>query len=420
MATKGLAARLLEPTEAFPLAIFRIAFGVLMLGSQLRFLLRGWVEDLYLTPSFHFTYDGFEWVQVLPAGWMYALVIGCAVMALGIALGWFYRICCVGFFLSFTYLELIDKAWYLNHYYFVSLVAFLLIFVPAHRVWSVDAWRKKAAASPFVPAWSVWLLQFQLGVVYFFAGVAKIKYDWLILGEPMKTWLSARTDFPLIGLWFDEPWMAYIFSWGGLIYDLSIPFFLLWSKTRPFAYLAVVGFHLMTWLLFPIGMFPWIMMASTLIFFTADDWRKWGKNRLPEKPHTPPVFQAKKVWGLFLALYLGIQIFLPLRHFLYQGSVLWNEKGLRFAWHVMVMEKNGMTAYFLSDPATGKNWTIYPDAYLIPAQERQMAFQPDMIQQFGRFLRAEWKKKGYEEVRIRAENRVCVNKQCRDVEWEIE
>ena len=34
------------------------------------------------------------------------------------------------------------------------------------------------------------------------------------------------------------------------------------------AYVAVVAFHLMTALLFQIGMFPYIMILSTLIYFS--------------------------------------------------------------------------------------------------------------------------------------------------------
>jgi hypothetical protein len=61
---------------------------------------------------------------------------------LGILLGWYYRWSAALFFLCFTYTELIDLTYYLNHYYFVSWVALMLIFVPAHRLFSVDAWRK--------------------------------------------------------------------------------------------------------------------------------------------------------------------------------------------------------------------------------------------------------------------------------------
>lgn len=419
MGIEDLKERLSTPVSAFPLAVFRIVFGIVLCFSQVRFLAKGWVEALFLVPTYHFTYPGFDWVQVLPAPWMYALLACSIIGALGIALGFFYRWSTLLFFLTFTYLELIDKAWYLNHYYFVSLMAFLLLWVPANQVVSLDTYFKRTQhpESKSIPRWALLLIQFQIFVVYFFAGIAKLKYDWLVKAEPMKTWLAARTDFPLLGSWFDQDWVAYAFSWGGTLYDLLIPFFLLIPQTRLVAFLAVILFHGMTGLLFPIGMFPWIMIGAALIFFTEEDWKKL----LGEKPFLQTHLQASYTipsgWVVLLGLYMGLQIFLPLRHYSYPGNVLWNEKGLRFAWHVMVMEKNGMTSYEIVDLDSEKKWTVYPSQYLIPAQERQMSFQPDMIFQFAEHLRGEWKMKGYPHVQITIENRTCVNKECRNFQW---
>ncbi|MEL7533291.1 MAG: HTTM domain-containing protein [Bacteroidota bacterium] len=397
------------------LAIFRIAFGICMFIGQVRFLAMGWVADLYLTPNLHFPYQGFEWVQVLPEPLMYGLLILSALSALAIGLGLFYRFSTIIFLLSFTYLELIDKVWYLNHYYFVSLIAFLLIFVPANTVYSLDAYRKKESKY-WIPAWTVRLIQLQIGIVYFFAGLAKLKTSWLLSAEPMHIWLSARTDFPLVGAYFDERWVAYIFSWAGMIFDLSIFFFLLLRRTRPYAYLAVLFFHLTTAMLFPIGMFPWLMMASTLIFFDAQDWQKLfqrGRYIFPQSP--PPAI------GLFkqtiLIGFIVFQLCWPLRHFFHSGDVLWNEKGFRFAWHVMVMEKNGMTYFHIKDRESTKTWTIHPREYLIPAQESQMSFKPDLIEFFALHLRSRWLEKGYPNIEIEVENRVCVNRECKDLLW---
>ena len=59
-------------------------------------------------------------------------------------------------------------------------------------------------------------------------------------------------------------------SWGGMFYDLSIPFLLLSKRLRWFGFTLVIIFHLLTAFLFPIGMFPYIMILSALIFFSAD------------------------------------------------------------------------------------------------------------------------------------------------------
>ncbi|NJL75836.1 MAG: HTTM domain-containing protein [Saprospiraceae bacterium] len=85
---------------------------------------------------------------------------------------------------------------------------------------------------------------------------------------PLAIWLPTKADFPILGSLFAQPLTAHLFSWFGAIYDLTIPFFLLNTYTRPFAYIAVITFHVLTKMLFNIGLFPWIMIFSTLIFFS--------------------------------------------------------------------------------------------------------------------------------------------------------
>jgi hypothetical protein len=106
-----------------------------------------------------------------------------------------------------------------------------------------------------VPRWCVDALKLLVFILYFYAGLAKLNSDWFLQALPLKIWLPARNDMPLIGRLFNQEWVPYVFSWFGCIYDLTIVFLLLNQKTRVFAYLTVVAFHLMTALLFPIGMF---------------------------------------------------------------------------------------------------------------------------------------------------------------------
>ena len=112
------------------LAVYRIFFGILMFCSIIRFWLKGWIEELYIIPSYHFSYFGFEWVEPLGNS-TYFLFLICAISSFCVFLGLKYRFSIIIFFLSFTYIELMDKTTYLNHYYFVSVLSFLLIFIPA-------------------------------------------------------------------------------------------------------------------------------------------------------------------------------------------------------------------------------------------------------------------------------------------------
>src|SRR4051812_31127435 len=225
-----------ESVSIAPLAMFRILFGGMMLASILRFAGKGWIYKLYIKPVFYFSYYGFEWIKPLGDPGMYILFFIMGIAALFLMLGLFYRFSAVLFFLTFTYVELIDKTNYLNHYYFVSVVAFLLILVPAGNYFSIDTLRCPQKRNTHIPRLFILILQLQLGLVYFYAGLAKLNPDWLFDAMPLRIWLQAHTDLPLIGSLMDKVWIAYFFSWFGAIYDLSIPFLLLFRKTRGFAY----------------------------------------------------------------------------------------------------------------------------------------------------------------------------------------
>ncbi len=127
-----------KPAPIAPLITFRISFGLLMLISTLRFWWRGWVDTVYITPSLHFSYWGFEWVHAFGKTGMYLVFLIITLSALMITIGLFYRLAAILFFISFTYVELIDVTTYLNHYYFVSLVAFVMIWLPANRRYSLN------------------------------------------------------------------------------------------------------------------------------------------------------------------------------------------------------------------------------------------------------------------------------------------
>jgi uncharacterized protein YhhL (DUF1145 family) len=387
---KRLSDFLFRGVSITPLIAFRIVIGLLFLFSTLRFVANGWVKLLYIDPPFHFTYLGFEWIHPLPGNWMYlpfaVMILGC----LGIIFGAFYRLSSTLFFLAFTYVELLDKSYYLNHYYFVSIVAFLLICVPANAQFSVDAKRNPSIQRNTIPQWPIFLLRFQLGIVYCFAGLAKVNADWLLEAQPLRMWLQAFRDLPLVGDLLATSWVAFVFSWFSCIYDLTIPFFLSSAKTRNIAYIFVVLFHILTWLLFPIGVFPWVMIFSTLIFFPAsfhDRWLNILKKgfRWKNTGSVIPVSRSKTVIAC-LSFFLIIQLLLPFRYLLYPENLFWHEEGFRFSWRVMLMEKKGYATFYVEDRNTRKSIEITNSEYLSPQQIDQMSRQPDMILQFAHFL----------------------------------
>ncbi len=397
--------RLRAPVDAAALAAFRILFGLLMCAGTLRFLLSGWVAEQYVRPAHFFKYPGFEWVVVPPEPALYALFGALAVLALMVALGLFYRVAIVLFCLGFSYVQLMDATNYLNHYYFIALVSFVMCFLPLHATWSLDARRRPGMARPTLPAWMLWLLRFQVATVYFHAALAKAQPDWLLHAQPLRLWLAARTDLPVIGPWLDETWVAYAMSWAGFLYDLTIVGFLLWRRTRVFAYVTVLVFHGLTHALFDIGMFPFIMVTLTPVFFAPDWPRRLLRRPAPVIAAAPAArwpAVAVTVWCVFHALF-------PLRHFAWPGDVLWNEEGMRWSWKVMVREKSGSVTFHVRSRETGRAWQVNPLRFLQWRQASEMAGQPDLIAQAARMVAGDFRARGFGDVEVRAEAWVSLN-----------
>lgn len=403
-----------QPVSITPLITFRIVFGALMFFSALRFWWRGWIDAVYVSPKFHFTYWGFEWVQALDQVGMYLVFAIMALSALCIALGLFYRIAAVLFFISFTYVELIDLTTYLNHYYFVSLVAFIMIWLPANRLYAVDAKLRPSNKTDKVPRWTIDILRFQLGIVYFFAGLAKLNTDWLFHAQPMKIWLPAKSHLPIVGSLMYKEWVAYVFSWFGAVYDLFIVFFLLNKKTRPVAYGFVLIFHIATAIFFPgIGMFPYVMILSSLIFFSGSFHGKllsffFGK-KLSEGAAGTHTFSNNKYLLAAIAVYVFFQCIIPLRFLLYPGHLFWNEEGYRFSWRVMLMEKAGAAYFTVKDGSGQQFYEVNNAEFLTPFQEKMMSTQPDMILKYAHFLANTYKKRGVIDPAVYAEVYVTLN-----------
>jgi uncharacterized membrane protein YphA (DoxX/SURF4 family) len=409
-----------------PLVTFRIIFGAMMVISTCRFMALGWIEDHYLKPVFHFKYFGFEWVDVLPPFWMYALHIIMILAAIGVMLGYFYRLSAALLFVTFTYTELIDLTYYLNHYYFVTLACALMVVLPANRYFSLDVLRNPALFSQTVPAWSINIIKFQLAIVYIFAGVAKMNYEWLINAMPLKIWMPANDNLPVIGWMLALPVMPYVFAWIGMLYDSTVVLWLSYKKTRIWAYCSVVVFHVVTGLMFQIGVFPIVMIGATLIFFSE----KWHKKLISilrsaisaiagttrklvdatqRDPIVPDKMNSRPLLKYLLVGYILFQIAFPLRYIFYPGNLYWTEQGYRFSWRVMLMEKAGTATFYIRDKNTNREGVVVNSEFLNAHQEKQMAMQPDMILQFAHFLKTWYSQHGVNDPQVRAEVYVTLN-----------
>jgi hypothetical protein len=378
------------PVDSASVAVFRMFFGAIAAWEVGRYFHHGWITSFWEEPTFHFHYVGFGWVEPLPAPGMRVLWLVLGVAAIGIAAGALYRIATVVFAVGFGYSFLLETALYLNHFYFIELLAILLVFVPAHRVWSVDAWSRDWPNDGPSPAWALWLLRFQVGVLYVGGGVAKLESDWLH-GQPMSMWLSHRTDFPLIGRFFDHAYAGITAAWLGLFFDLFIVFAVAWRRTRLIALVAALAFHFTNDQLFSIGVFPFLALAC-LLLFCDPDWPRALIRRLRGRRWTPQTFEAPPslagrsrqlaTAGFALAVvYAVAQVAIPLRHLTMPGRSAWTEAGHTFSWHMKLRDKSGDADFAVETPGEPTHYiSVWAD--LTDWQYSAMAGRPELIRQY--------------------------------------
>jgi hypothetical protein len=151
--------------------------------------------------------------------------------------------------------------------------------------------------------------------------------------------------------------------------------------------------------MFPIGVFPFVMIVSTLIFF-SDAFHERFINIIQKiipvrsNIHSPQIIlshskSSKIVLTSLLSLYIAIQLIVPMRYLFYDGKLFWNEQGYRFSWRVMLIEKAGYAQFYIHDQK-GRKKLIDNSKYLTKQQEKMMATQPDMILQYAHHLRDEY------------------------------
>jgi hypothetical protein len=294
-----------------------------------------------------------------------------------------------------------------------------MIFLPANARFSLDAYLRKKEYDK-VPKWTIYSIKLLLGIVYFYAGLAKLNSDWLFRAQPLKIWLTSKYDLPLIGSNFmQQEWFHFMMSWGGAIYDLTIPFLLLYKRTRTIAFLLVIFFHVFTRILFPIGMFPYIMIVSALIFFDPKLHRSiiagfqrisiFKKSNLRRVKEYQYEALSKNVITKMIVLFFVFQLLFPWRYLLYPGELFWTEEGYRFSWRVMLIEKSGIATFKIVDGKTKKFFYVDNTDFLTPFQEKEMSSQPDFILQYANYLGDHFSSQGHQNVEVYVDSYVALN-----------
>jgi len=385
---------------------FRIAFAGVILSHVAMALRTDWIDYYFASSRYHLTFYGFEWVEALDGAGMRQIHRLMGAAAVGVGLGLFYRLSAVLLFGTFTYTLLSEAALYQNHYYLVSLIAFALILIPAHRAFSVDAFLFPRHSGPFIPNWCRWLLMFLVALPYTYGGIAKLNSDWLN-AMPLRIWIPQKTQLPVIGPLMAESWMPWVLTYGGLVLDLAIVPLLLWRKTRVAAYIVAVLFHLLNSVLFSIDVFPWMMLLLTTIFF-APDWPRRILRR-PSPKLSPAIVEASRhpsrgqriVLGV-AAVFVAFQLLFPFRHLAYPGDASWTEEGQNFSWRMMLHHKDLFLRFYARDGVTGRTVEIPVGRLLTRRQLQVIARSPEQIAAVSQFLAEVVGSAGLKQVEIQA------------------
>lgn len=351
---------LFKQVDASSMALTRIVVGT-ALGWHL-FKLYPAVGGLYPDgPQFQFPYELTPWMVPGTTLQMTVVMFATLIAAATVTIGALYRASILALFVGFTYLHFCDRTLWNNHFYFISLLLFAMCFCDADRVWSMRIQREDRPTPSTVSNWQLVMLKLLLSIVYFYGGITKLNPDWLFAFEPMERMVEEFVaKHPSYDLeWMLRPWCVFFFTYGGLLFDLAIPFLLWWNRTRWFGVLLMTMFHGTNHFMYTIGIFPPLMWAGSLALYCEPSTPRRVLRRITGRTnaeeHTPvlpaePTSRARRsliTW--VLGIVLLFQLIHPFRHFLYRDHVDWTYVAKAFSWRMMAFARDGHAEFYFVD-----------------------------------------------------------------------
>jgi hypothetical protein len=372
---------LFQSVDPASLTVFRVGYGLLCSLFFFRFIRDGRIWDYFVAPEMHFKYWGFHWVQALPGYWMMAFVVGLILVGLLISLGYFASIASIFMGISIFYLLFVERTFWQNHIYFMGLMG-LLLGIALPRKCSFDVSSVFEKPLPTVKRWQLFLLQFQVGLLYVYAAFVKMNSDWLSC-QPIMDFLGAGPE------WYrslmSSPQAAFAVAYGTILMELLAVPLLLWRRTRWVAFGLIFVFHFHNKLKFGLDVFPYLGVVATTLLL-PDDWpRRVGllpKIDQPQTDNGTRVSLKKNLLVAGLTLYIVFQIVWPMRGMVYKGYVGWNKFGSDFSWRMMLDGVTPSARFEIVHPVTGERKRIKPEKYLTSRQYWEMIEDPYKIYQF--------------------------------------
>jgi hypothetical protein len=168
---------------------------------------------------------------------------------------------------------------------------FCLVWAETGRIWSMDALLRPAAVQAEerdgVAPWPLWLMRFQIAVVYGSSGLWKFANTAWRDGSAVY-WalnLNGFHRFPWALPAAADPLLS-LLTWGTLAFELSFPVLVCFRRTRAAALLGGIALHLGLGLTLELGPFSLVMIAGYAAFLDPERtpammarWSEWVHRR---------------------------------------------------------------------------------------------------------------------------------------------
>lgn len=201
------------------------------------------------------------------AGWI--VYAGLAVVFGAMTLGVFTDLAVLGAFLGIVAQNRWNTLPLSSAHQVLNVLTFCLVWAECGRVWSIDAWRSKAAltAVPDVALWPLLLMRCQVAVIYCSSAFHKLGFPVWRDGSAVH-WAMSLNYFHRL------PWplppsaatLVALLTWSTLLFELAFPALVYFKRTRTPTLIAGVALHVGLWLTLELGPFSWIMIASYVAF----------------------------------------------------------------------------------------------------------------------------------------------------------
>lgn len=377
--TRSVYGLFFEPQDAVGLAAFRILWGMMIVYEMFLFSRNGFekMAITYYSSAYRMPFPYTEWLTQPSRANMEIIICFAFFAALCVMCGFAYRLAAITFFVLFSYMFVLEAAYYLNHFYLLIIISFAMIFVSANARMSVDS---VLFPSRFfrsrVPAWNYFIFKSAVFVVYVWAVLVKLNVDWL-RGEPLRHWIlsSMANKFPTVKYFMTRWYTPYIMSYGGIVVDILQPILLVqsgWSHTM--GLIITVVFHASNKIFMNIGLFPFMCIILSSLFSSAGWPRRFTLNdnvNLDDQYEQALMVRRKDgffsaaVWNgkigfrrwcvvFLICAWLLFLVLSPARFVLRttRDQQAWNEVNHEFSWRMKLRSKS-CDGFFYSDFGNG-------------------------------------------------------------------